>query len=136
MDELRASQSFNMNNSNLTSTDPNTSYFSTEGGNPELRPYIADGVDVSLEKYFGRSAYISAAGYYKKLSNFVNSSSSHIEDFSAVRAAPQPGPAAQLGTTQGLAKGRRTARAAISAGSNCRPRSRATSSTNPCATSA
>jgi iron complex outermembrane receptor protein len=105
MDELRASQSFNMNNSNLTSTNPNQSFFSTEGGNPELRPYIADGVDVSLEKYFGRSAYISAAGYYKKLSNFVNSSSSHIEDFSAFVPLLSPAQQALLGTTQGLAKG-------------------------------
>jgi iron complex outermembrane receptor protein len=105
MDELRASQSFNMNNSNLTSTDPNNSFFSTEGGNPELRPYIADGVDVALEKYFGRSAYISAAGYYKKLSNFVNSSSSHIEDFSAFVPMLSPAQQAALGTTQGLAKG-------------------------------
>lgn len=105
MDELRASQSFNMNNSNLTSTNPNQSFFSTEGGNPELRPYIADGVDVSLEKYFGRSAYISAAGYYKKLSNFVNSNSSHLEDFSAFVPLLSPAQQAALGTTQGLAKG-------------------------------
>lgn len=105
MDELRASQSFNMNAGNLTSTDPANAYFSTEGGNPELRPYIADGVDVSLEKYFGRSAYISAAGYYKKLSNFVNSNSSHLEDFSAFVPLLSPGQQALLGTTQGVAKG-------------------------------
>ena len=105
MDELRASQSFNMNAGNLTSTDPNNSYFSTDGGNPELRPYIADGVDVSLEKYFGRSAYISAAGYYKKLSNFVNSNSSHLEDFSAFKPLLSPAQQALLGTTQGVAKG-------------------------------
>jgi iron complex outermembrane receptor protein len=105
MDELRASQSFNMNAGNLTSTDPANAYFSTEGGNPELRPYIADGVDLSLEKYFGRSAYISAAGYYKKLSNFVNSNSSHLEDFSAFVPLLSPAQQAALGTTQGLAKG-------------------------------
>jgi iron complex outermembrane receptor protein len=105
MDELRASQSFNMNNANLTSTDPNNSFFSTDGGNPELRPYIADGVDLSLEKYFGRSAYISAATYYKKLSNFVNSSSSHVEDFSAFVPLLSPAQQALLGTPQGVAKG-------------------------------
>lgn len=104
MDELRASQSFNQNLSNLTSTDPNTSYFSTEGGNPQLRPYIADGVDVSLEKYFGRSAYVSAAAYYKKLSNFVNSGASTIEDFSPFLSLLTPAQQAQLGTPRGLAK--------------------------------
>ena len=105
MDEMRASQSFNTNFSNLTSTDPSNAFFSTEGGNPLLRPYIADGVDLSLEKYFGRSAYISAAAYYKKLSNFVNSNSSHPEDFSAFAAQLPPAIQSQLGTTQGVAKG-------------------------------
>jgi len=105
MDELRASQSFNMNAGNLTSTNPATSYFSTEGGNPELRPYIADGADLALEKYFGRSAYISSAVYYKKLSNYVNSSSSHVEDFAAFKPLLSPAQQAALGTTLGLAKG-------------------------------
>jgi iron complex outermembrane receptor protein len=105
MDELRASQSFSMNAGKLTSTDPANSYFSTDGGNPQLRPYIADGVDLSLEKYFGRSAYLSAAVYHKKLSNYVNSSASHIEDFSAFVPLLSPEQQADLGTTQGLAKG-------------------------------
>jgi iron complex outermembrane receptor protein len=105
MDELRASQSFNMNAGNLTSTDPANSYFSTDGGNPQLRPYIADGADLSLEKYFGRSAYLSAAVYYKKLSNYVNSSASHLEDFSAFVPLLSPEQQALLGTTQGRAKG-------------------------------
>ena len=105
MDEMRASQSFNTNFSNLTSTDPSNAFFSTEGGNPLLRPYIADGLDLSLEKYFGRSAYLSAAAYYKKLSNFVNSNSSHPEDFSAFAALLPPAVRSQLGTTQGVAKG-------------------------------
>jgi len=105
MDELRASQSFNQNFGNLTSTDPANAYFSTEGGNPELRPYIADGVDLALEKYFGRSAYISAATYYKKLSNFVNSNASHVEDFSAFVPMLPPAQQALLGTPLGVAKG-------------------------------
>ena len=105
MDELRASQEFKLNSGNLTSSDPANSYFSTDGGNPELRPYIADGADLSLEKYFGRSAYISSAVYYKKLSNYVNSSSSHVEDFAAFKPLLSPAQQAALGTTLGLAKG-------------------------------
>jgi iron complex outermembrane receptor protein len=105
MDELRASQSFNQNIVRLTSTDPNTSYFSANGGNPKLRPYIADGVDVSVEKYFGRSGYISAAVYHKELSNFVNSSSSSLKDFSDYLFLLSPAQKAALGTTQGLVSG-------------------------------
>ncbi|MDG2530988.1 TonB-dependent receptor [Caulobacter endophyticus] len=105
MDELRASQSFTTNPAYLTSTNPNQSYFSANGGNPKLRPYIADGVDVSLEKYFGRSAYVSVAAYYKKLSNYVNSNSSSYKDFAAFTYLLTPTQQQQLGTTVGLVTG-------------------------------
>ncbi len=105
MDELRASQSFNQNPAYLTSTNPNQSYFSANGGNPRLRPYIADGVDLSLEKYFGRSAYVSVAAYYKKLSNYVNSNSSSYKDFAAFTYLLTPAQQAALGTTVGLVTG-------------------------------
>jgi len=105
MDELRASQSFNQNPTRLTSTDPNTSYFSANGGNPKLRPYIADGVDLSVEKYFGRSGYISGAVYHKELSNFVNSNSSSLKDFSDFLFVLSPAQSAALGTPLGLVSG-------------------------------
>ncbi|PVM76353.1 TonB-dependent receptor [Caulobacter radicis] len=105
MDELRASQSFNQNPAYLTSTNPSQSYFSANGGNPRLRPYIADGVDLSLEKYFGRSAYVSVAAYYKKLSNYVNSNSSSYKDFAAFTYLLTPAQQAALGTTVGLVTG-------------------------------
>jgi iron complex outermembrane recepter protein len=105
MDELRASQSFTTNPAYLTSTNPNQSFFSANGGNPKLRPYIADGVDVSLEKYFGRSAYVSVAAYYKKLSNYVNSNSSSYKDFAAFTYLLSPAQQAALGTTVGLVTG-------------------------------
>lgn len=105
MDELRASQSFNQNTSRLTSTDPNNSYFSANGGNPNLRPYIADGIDVAVEKYFGRSGYLSAAVYHKELSNFVNSNSSSYKDFSDYLFLLSAAQQAQLGTKIGLVSG-------------------------------
>ncbi|MFT4253575.1 MAG: TonB-dependent receptor [Caulobacter sp.] len=105
MDELRASQSFNYNPAYLTSTNPSQSYFSANGGNPRLRPYISDGIDVSLEKYFGRSAYVSVAAYYKKLSNYVNSNASSYKDFAAFTYLLTPAQQAALGTTIGLVTG-------------------------------
>jgi len=105
MDELRASQSFNQNTSRLTSTDPNNSYFSANGGNPNLRPYIADGFDLSVEKYFGRSAYLSAAVYHKELSNFINSNSSSYKDFSDYLFLLSSAQQSQLGTKIGLVSG-------------------------------
>jgi iron complex outermembrane recepter protein len=53
------------------------------GGNPELHPWKANAFDLSLEKYFGRKGYVSAAIYYKDLKNYIYNSSK-ITDFTGV----------------------------------------------------
>lgn len=45
--------------------------FSTEGGNARLRPWIADALDLSVEKYFGGGGYVALAGYYKQLKTYI-----------------------------------------------------------------
>ncbi|MGD8174765.1 TonB-dependent receptor [Marinimicrobium sp. ARAG 43.8] len=42
------------------------------GGNPNLEPLKADSFDLSLEKYFGPSSYVSAAVFYKDIDGFIN----------------------------------------------------------------
>ncbi len=73
MNDMRASINYNYNASNAGCTDVNLgcSPWSGDGGNPRLRPWIADGVDISLEKYFGAEAYVSVAGYYKNLKSYI-----------------------------------------------------------------
>lgn len=41
------------------------------GGNPYLKPFRANQVDVSYEKYFGNKAYVSVAGFYKDLRSYI-----------------------------------------------------------------
>lgn len=41
------------------------------GGKPDLQPWRAVGADFSLEKYFGKKSYVSAAVFYKKLQSFI-----------------------------------------------------------------
>jgi TonB-dependent receptor len=41
------------------------------GGNPELKPWRAKSVDLSLEKYFEKRSYIQVAGFLKKLDSFI-----------------------------------------------------------------
>lgn len=41
------------------------------GGNPELKPWLANGTDLSLEKYFGKRSYVAAAAFHKKLLSYV-----------------------------------------------------------------
>lgn len=53
-----------------------TPLLSGNGGNPYIRPYFSDNVDLSLEKYFehGQGKF-SIAGYYKHISNFATQNS-------------------------------------------------------------
>jgi TonB-dependent receptor len=42
-------------------------------GNADLKPLVSDNVDLSLEYYYGRSNYVSAGFFAKKVNNFVGS---------------------------------------------------------------
>ncbi len=83
MDDMRASRNFGFNvtfNTPAARPDVNSPW-SGSGGNPELRPTIANVYDVSFEKYFAdRQGYVSIAGFYKDLESFVFSSN-QIFDF-------------------------------------------------------
>ncbi|MDB5907527.1 MAG: TonB-dependent receptor [Massilia sp.] len=63
MDDMRAG--------NSVSIDKNTRAWSGSGGNPELKPWLANSFDISYEKYFGKRSYVAAAGFYKKLLNYI-----------------------------------------------------------------
>lgn len=51
------------------------------GGNPKLRPFLADALDLSYEKYFGTKAYVAVAGFYKKLDSYIYSYTNGNFDF-------------------------------------------------------
>lgn len=63
MNDMRASNSFSVDNTR--------GIYTGGGGNPELNPFRATGIDVSYEKYFGSKAYFSAAAFYKKLDSYI-----------------------------------------------------------------
>lgn len=106
MDKLNASLDLGTNVTRLTSTDPNQSYFSASGGNPSLRPYISNGIDLSLEHYFSGAGYWAISAYYKDLEDYVNDNDSFIADFTPFIASElTPAQAAQLGTPLGLVSG-------------------------------
>jgi len=41
-------------------------------GNPMLKPYLAWNYDLGFDYYLGRTSYLSIAGFYKTISNFVS----------------------------------------------------------------
>ncbi len=63
LDDMRASLDFNV--------DGPSHVISGNGGNPELKPFRATALDLSYEKYWGKQAYVSVAGFYKKLSTYI-----------------------------------------------------------------
>ncbi|MFJ6023031.1 TonB-dependent receptor [Brevundimonas sp. NPDC092305] len=71
MDQMRASVNIDFNQGRVNSTDVNQSPWGGSGGNPELKPWIANAADISIEKYFGRRGYVSLALFYKDLESYI-----------------------------------------------------------------
>jgi len=107
MDQLNAGLSLNVNRTQLTSTDPNRSAFSSSGGNANLKPYMSTNLDLSVEQYFADGkGYVALAGFYKDLEDYVNPTSARLVDFAQfVDEFLSPEEQAVLGTTQGIASG-------------------------------
>ena len=65
LDQMRANNNYNLNQATLI--------WSGGGGNPELEPWRATALDISYEKYFGTSGYVSLAAFHKDLKNYIYS---------------------------------------------------------------
>lgn len=92
MDQMRASVNIDFNEGLWNSTNLNQSPWGGSGGNPRLRPWIANAVDLSIEKYFGRRGYVSLAGFYKDLESYIYDQQT-LTDFTGF---PYTGPNAPL----------------------------------------
>ena len=95
-----------MRNSLAASLDTNAkdSAFNTivgSAGNPHLKPFKADAVDLSFEKYFQTKAYFSAAVFYKRLNTYITQATNY-GGYDFTNIAPQLGltipPSGPLGT--------------------------------------
>ncbi|MES1158676.1 MAG: TonB-dependent receptor [Terricaulis silvestris] len=71
MDDERASFSVSYNTGNINNTDPNQSYWGGSGGNPNLKPWIANSFDLSYEHYLGGEGYFALALFYKNLETYI-----------------------------------------------------------------
>ncbi|KQU49783.1 hypothetical protein ASG67_11830 [Sphingomonas sp. Leaf339] len=58
------------------SVDANTSTINAR--NPNLRPYLSNQIDLSLEYYFAKSGLLSAAVFYKDVKNFIINSANSV----------------------------------------------------------
>jgi len=71
MDQMVDVNSYGYNKANFAQTDINLSPWSGQTGNPKLKPWIADAVDLSYEYYHGRGTYLAVAGFYKNLETYI-----------------------------------------------------------------
>ena len=102
LDQERVNQEVNIDFSKLGNTVAGNSGFSSNGGNPGLRPYQSTNIDLSIEKYFGRGGYVSVAGYFKDLSDFVNTGNAVEYDFTPLALALKAAyPLIIIGTNKG-----------------------------------
>jgi TonB-dependent receptor len=62
LNDLRVDRSYN-----VTGIPPYTG----GGGNPYLKPYLADQIDVSYENYFRKDGLFAVSAYAKNISNFI-----------------------------------------------------------------
>ena len=102
LDQERVNQELNFDFTNLEANDPTRPFFKSNGGNPLLRPYRAANLDVSVEHYFPNGGYVSLAGYYKKLTDFVNPQRNLPFDFASVAASLPAAIRSKLKTTMGV----------------------------------
>ena len=107
MDQMNASLGVSGNFTHLQSTDPNTSYFSANGGNPKLLPTMADNFNASIEHYFAdNKGYLQLSGYFIKLHDYIDPNAAFLYNFAAfVPAYLTPAQQTQLGTTWGIVSG-------------------------------
>lgn len=71
MDEMRAFNSAGLNRTIDQVTGAPIFTWSGSGGNPSLKPWVSDGLDISLEKYFAKGSYVSLAGFSKRLKTYI-----------------------------------------------------------------
>ncbi|QPQ56154.1 TonB-dependent receptor [Allosphingosinicella flava] len=67
LDDLKASLSYGFN----YDVQPNVATVRGSSGNPELRPWRANAVDLTFEKYFGLKGYIALQLFWKDLKSYI-----------------------------------------------------------------
>jgi iron complex outermembrane recepter protein len=71
MQQMRSSNSISVVQLNDTDPDTPAEIYHADGGNPWLRPFRANAIDLSYEKYWGNKAYVGVAAFYKDIKSYV-----------------------------------------------------------------
>ena len=105
MYDMKASRSWSYNSTNAAFTDIQHSPWSGDGGNPKLRPWKSDSLDLAFDKYFHDSeGYFSLALFNKKLLNYIYEAQA-IQDFTGYPVLNGPTPVQSQGITSAPVNG-------------------------------
>jgi iron complex outermembrane recepter protein len=63
-----------------------TAPYSGGGGNPYLKPYVSDQLDLSFEKYFRKDGLFAIAGFAKRIHNYIGFDTRNMD----IEGFPQP----------------------------------------------
>lgn len=86
LDDLREALSYGVNTNSANCPNSAPSCINGGGGNPKLRPYRANALDATVEKYFGgNKGYVAAQLYYKQFKSFIYNGRS-VFDFAGLPA--------------------------------------------------
>lgn len=89
MADMRANFAFSLDNQ--------LGIYTGSGGNPWLRPFRANAIDVAYEKYWGNKAYVGAAAFYKDIKSYVITEGIAFDYTNYVTAQTPPAPNGNVG---------------------------------------
>ncbi len=95
--ELMRPRIFDMNAASSASVSTTDRFWSGSGGNPKLKPWLADAADLSLEQYFGKRSYVAGALFYKKLLSYIYPDSKPYDFSGFINTTPSLTPASNIG---------------------------------------
>ncbi|MGL5837690.1 MAG: TonB-dependent receptor [Sphingorhabdus sp.] len=72
LDDLRVALEYGVSTNVANSPTGLAPFLDGKGGNPRLRPYRANAIDLNFEKYFGQSGVISAQLFYKDIKSYID----------------------------------------------------------------
>ncbi len=105
MYDMRAARTFSYNAANAASTNLSLSPWGGDGGNPQLKPWKSDSVDLTFDKYFkDNKGYFSVAAFHKKLLNYIYQVGT-VVDFTGYPITGTTTPALRQGTVSAPVNG-------------------------------
>ncbi|WP_422011762.1 TonB-dependent receptor [Roseateles sp.] len=86
--DMRAGTSTPAVNGDAAGTPHAGEWTTAYAGNPELKPWRAAGMDLSVERYFGKRSYVSLAGFRKNLLSYIYNQLTAVDASGFPQVAP------------------------------------------------